>query len=61
VTGRLGGRSVRVSAAGRSTAGAEQPARGRIVRVLGRLGNWPPDLPASAPGSYRLPVGDDQE
>ncbi len=61
VTGRLGGRSVRVSAAGGSTAGAEQLARGRIVRVLGRLGNWPPDLPASAPGSYRLPVGDDQE
>jgi hypothetical protein len=61
VTGRLGGRRVRVSAAGGSTAGAAQLARGRIVRVLGRLGNWPPDLPASAPGSYRLPVAGDRE
>jgi hypothetical protein len=61
VTGRLGGRGVRVSAAGTSTAGAAQLARGRIVRVLARLGDWPPDVPASAPGSYRLPVADGQE
>jgi hypothetical protein len=61
VTGRLGGRRVRVSAAGRSMAGAAQLARGRVVRVLERLGNWPPDVPASAPGSYRLLVAGDRE
>jgi hypothetical protein len=50
-----------VSTAGRSTAGQAQLARARIVRVLGRLDNWPPDVPASAPGSYRLPVAGDRE
>jgi hypothetical protein len=61
VTGRLGGRRVRVSGAGRSTAGAAQLARGRIVRVLARLGSWPPDVPASAPGSHRLPLTGEPE
>ena len=53
VTGRLGGRRVRVSAAGRSTAGVA-----RLARIAGsgsRHGRAPP------PGSFRPPVAGFQE
>ena len=56
VTGRLGGRRVRVSAAGRSTAGVARLARGRIGRVLGRIGNGRRLRAATA-----YPSPDDQE
>ena len=53
VTGRLGGRRVRVSAAGRSDGGRGS-TRARPDRASG-CGQAPP------PGSYRLPVAGDQE
>jgi len=55
VTGRLGGRRIRVRAAGRSRTEAAQLARGGITRVLDRLGQWRRGPSAPVPHSHRLP------
>jgi pimeloyl-ACP methyl ester carboxylesterase len=56
VTGRLGGRRVRVTSAGRAARHTTQLAHGAPARVLERLRHWPPHVPARVPGSFRLPV-----
>ena len=55
VTGKLGGRRIRVRAAGRSRTGAAQLSRGGIMRVLDRLGQWRRGPSAPVPHSHRLP------
>jgi pimeloyl-ACP methyl ester carboxylesterase len=61
VTGRLGGRRVRVASAGRAARHTTQLARGAPTRVLARLRRWPPPTPQHAPGSFRLPIATGQE
>jgi hypothetical protein len=58
VTGRLGGRRVRVTG-GALRARRAQPARGGLSRVMRRLAGWPPDVPARIPGAAIQPVLDD--
>ena len=53
VTGRLGGRRVRVS--GASSARADNSSATGVGPVLRRLAEWPPDLPARRPGRRPLP------
>jgi hypothetical protein len=60
VTGRLGGRRVRVTAAA-SGSRSTQLARGGIRRVLAQVRRWPPDVPTRRPGSRPLPIAADQE
>jgi len=61
VTGKLGGRRVRVAATARSAYRRPQLARGGIRRVLGRIGRWPPEIPAHVPGRSPLPLPPGQE
>ena len=61
VTGKLGGRRVRVTTTGPSASRSTQLARGGIRRVLGRIGAWPPDVPTHVPGRSRLPIAPGQE
>jgi pimeloyl-ACP methyl ester carboxylesterase len=61
VTGKLGGRRVRVSTTARSASRRAQLARGGIRRVLGRIGRWPPNVPAQVPGRRTLPLTPGQE
>jgi pimeloyl-ACP methyl ester carboxylesterase len=48
VTGRLGGRRVRVTTAGAGATGSRL-ARGALRPLLARLADWPPDLPRMRP------------
>jgi hypothetical protein len=53
VTGRLGGRRVRVSGAASARRGDTRPERGPIGPLLRRLADWPPDLPGRRPDARR--------
>ena len=60
VTGRLGGRRVRVTAAAAAARSTRQLAHGGPARVLARLRHWPPHGPAHVPGLFRPPLANDE-
>jgi pimeloyl-ACP methyl ester carboxylesterase len=57
VTGRLGGRRVRVAEAASAGRAGGRAERGPIGPLVRRLADWPPELPAQRPGVRRpLPL-----
>ena len=61
VSGRLGGRRVRIATAVRRAAGGRPPTGGDLRHIMGRLRAWPPGTLRRPPGSYSPPVAPGRE